>query len=399
MQQKRKINWWVIAAIVIIGIPVGFVTMGVIIDKSPDSGGDTPKKEISEKKKEIPEIKKDTIVTIKEDAIQKSIDKDVIQRVVESGEADSRVPDSCTVVLNGKRTRYQDFRKSVQKDFYSDITVTDMEVHDTIVTKVDVTAKETSKKKEYDAEQERIRQQLRSDVESIVKSGTQDSRVPDNCPIVLNGHNISYKSFREDVARGFYANIVVNNVRVSARTATKVVVTAEETGAKKEHDAEQERIRRQRLEQLRSEVESIVKSGKQDGRVPDDCNIVVNGVGTRYKEFRKEIAKNFCSTFTVTDVKGNHEATRATTVYVSRKVDDDKLRQYVQNVVSSAKKDERIPEDCIVVINNKDKEEVDYQAFRNGVDLEELKVKVTEVEVDAKATKVTRIYVNVLKDN
>ncbi len=392
MQQKRKINWWVIAAVIIIGIPVGFVTMGVI-NKSSTGGEDTPKID-------TPEIKKDTIVTIKEDTIRKSIDKGVVQRIVESGETDSRVPDSCTVVLNGKRTRYQDFRKSVQKDFYSDITVTDMEVHDdTIVAKVDVTARETSKKMEYDAEQERIRQQLRSDVESVVKSGTQDSKVPDNCTIVLNGHNISYKSFREDMARGFYSNIVVRDVRISSRTATKVDVTAEETSTKKEHDAELERIRQQRLEQLRSDVESIVTSGKQDSKVPDNCNIIVNGVNTRYKEFRKEVAKNFCSTFAVTDVKGNNEATKATTVYVSRKVDDDKLRQYVQNVVSSAKKDERIPEDCIVVKNNENNEEVDYQAFRGGVYLEGFKVKVIKAEVDAKATKVTRIYLNVLRDN
>ncbi len=392
MQQKRKINWWVIAAVIIIGIPVGFVSMGVI-NKSSAGREDTPKID-------TPEIKKDTIVTIKEDTIRESIDKGVVQRIVESGETDSRVPDSCTIVLNGKRTRYQDFRKSVQKDFYSDITVTDMEVYgDTIVAKVDVTARETSKKMEYDAEQERIRQQLRSDVESIVKSGMQDSKVPDNCTIVLNGHNISYKRFREDMARGFYSNIIVRDVRVSSRTATKVDVTAEETSAKKEHDAEQERIRQQRLEQLRSDVESIVTSGKQDSKVPDNCNIIVNGVNIRYKEFRKEVAKNFCSTFTVTDVKGDNEATKATTVYVSRKVDDDKLRQYVQNVVSSAKKDERIPEDCIVVMNNKDKEEVDYQAFRSGVDLEGFKVKVTKAEVDAKATRVTRIYVNVLMDN
>jgi|GEM_PF-4547139 len=391
MQQKRKINWWVIAAVIIIGIPVGFVTMG-IINKSSTGGEDTPKID-------APEIKKDTIVTIKEDTIRKSIDKGVVQRIVESGETDSRVPDSCTIVLNGKRTRYQDFRKSVQKDFYSDITVTDMEVYgDTLVAKVDVTARETSKKMEYDAEQERIRQQLRSDVESIVKSGTQDSKVPDNCTIVLNGHNISYKSFREDMARGFYSNIVVRDVRVSSRTATKVDVTAEETSTKKEHDAEQERIRQQRLERLRSDVESIVTSGKQDSKVPDNCNIIVNGVNTRYKEFRKEVAKNFCSTFTVTDVKGDHEATKATTVYVSRKVDDDKLRQYVQNVVSLAKIDERIPEDCIVVKNNENNEEVDYQAFRIGVDYVRFKVKVIKAEVDAKATKVTRIYVNVLRD-
>ncbi len=393
MQQKRKINWWVIAAVIIIGIPVGFVTMGVI-NKSSAGGEDTPKIV-------TPEIKKDTIVTIKEDTIRESIDKGVVQRIVELGETDSRVPDSCTVVLNGKRTRYQDFRKSVHKDFYSDITVTDMEVYgDTLVAKVDVTARETSKKMEYDAEQERIRLQLRSDVESIVKSGTQDSKVPDNCTIVLNGHNISYKRFREDMARGFYSNIVVNNVRVSSRTATKVDVTAEETGAKKEHDAEQERIRQQRLEQLRSDVESIVTSGKQDSKVPDNCNIIVNGVNTRYKEFRKEVAKNFCSTFAVTDVKGNSEATKATTVYVSRKVDDDKLRQYVQNALSSAdRKDERIPEDCIVVKNNENNEEQDYQSFRNGVDVGAYKAKVIKAEVDAKATKVTRIYVNVLGDN
>lgn len=388
MQQKRKINWWVITAVIVIGIPVGFVTMGVI-NKSSDGGEDTPQTDTFE-------IRKDTLTTIKEDTIQKSIGKSVIQSIVEAGEADCRVPDTCTIVLNGKKTRYRDFRKSVLKDFYSDITVTDMEVHDdTIVVKVDVTARETSKKMEYDAEQERIRQQLRSDVESVVKSGTQDSKVPDNCTIVLNGHNISYKSFREDMARGFYSNIVVRDVRVSSRTATKVDVTAEETSTKKEHDAEQERIRQQRLEQLRSDVESIVTSGKQDSKVPDNCNIIVNNVNTPYKEFRKELAKNFCSTFTVTDVKGNHDATRATTVYVNRKIDDNKLSQYVQNVVSSGKRDERIPEDCMIVINNQDNKGVDYQAFRGGVHLQELKVEVTKVEVDAKATKVTRIYVNV----
>lgn len=390
MQQKKKINWWVIAAVIIIGIPVGFVTMGVI-NKSSDGGEDTPQTDTFE-------IRKDTLTTIKEDTIQKSIGKSVIQSIVEAGEADCRVPDTCTIVLNGKKTRYRDFRKSVLKDFYSDITVTDMEVHDTIVAKIDVTAKETIKKMEYDAEQERIRQQLRSDVESVVKSGTQDSKVPDNCTIVLNGHNISYKSFREDMARGFYSNIMVRDVRISSRTATKVDVTAEETSTKKEHDAELERIRQQRLEQLRSDVESIVTSGKQDSKVPDNCNIIVNGVNTRYKEFRKEVAKNFCSTFAVTDVKGNNEATKATTVYVSRKVDDDKLRQYVQNVVSSAERDERIPEDCIVVKNNENNEEEDYQSFRGNVDVQVYKAKVIKAEVDAKATKVTRIYVNVLRD-
>lgn len=387
MQQKRKINWWVITAVIVIGIPVGFVTMGVI-NKSSDGGEDTPQTDTFE-------IRKDTLTTIKEDTIQKSIGKSVIQSIVEAGEADCRVPDTCTIVLNGKKTRYRDFRKSVLKDFYSDITVTDMEVHDTIVAKIDVTAKETIKKMEYDAEQERIRQQLRSDVESIVKLGTQDSRVPDNCRIVLNGNNISYRDFRADVVRGFYSNIVVNNVRVNSTTAIKVDVTAEETNEKKEYDAEQERIRQQRFEQLRSEVKFIVESGKQDYRVPDNCNIVVNNVNTPYKEFRKELAKNFCSTFTVTDVKGNHDATRATTVYVNRKIDDNKLSQYVQDVVSSGRRDERIPEDCIIVINNQDNKEVDYQAFRGGVYLQELKVKVNKAEVDAKATRVTRIYVNV----
>ena len=387
MQQKRKINWWVITAVIVIGIPVGFVTMGVI-NKSSDGVEDTPKTDTLE-------IKKDTLIAIKEDTIQKSTDKSVIQSIVETGEADCRVPDSCTIVLNGKKIRYQDFRRSVQKDFYSDITVTDMEVHDTIVAKIDVTAKETIKKMEYEAEQERIRQQLRSDVESIVKSGKQDGKVPDNCIIVLNGNNISYRDFRADVARGFYSNIVVNSVRVNSTTAIKVDITAEETNEKKEYDAEQERIRQQRFEQLRSDVKSIVEAGKQDGKVPDNCNIVVNNVNTPYKEFRKELAKNFCSTFTVTDVKGNHDATRATTVYVNRRIDDNKLRQYVQNVVSSGEGDERIPEDCIIVINNQDNEEMDYQSFRAGVKCSVYKVKeVTKAEVDAKATKVTRIYVN-----
>ena len=111
------------------------------------------------------------------------------------------------------------------------------------------------------------------------------------------------------------------------------------------------------------------------------------------------MAKNFCSTFAVTDVKGNSEATKATTVYISRKVDDDKLRQYVQDVVAAAETNERVPGDCIVVKNNENNEEEDYQSFSSGVYFGAYKAKVIKAEVDAKATKVTRIYVNVLKEN
>ena len=66
-----------------------------------------------------------------------------VQSVVVSGNVSSKVPDGCTIVMNGKSTtNYQNFRNGVKLGAYSNISVTKVEGNATAATKVYVNVKE-----------------------------------------------------------------------------------------------------------------------------------------------------------------------------------------------------------------------------------------------------------------
>lgn len=89
-------------------------------------------------------------------------------------------------------------------------------------------AAEAERKK---AEAERKKAELKKEVQGIVAAGKKSSKVPDGCTVVINGrNNTDYQAFRMGVNYKAYSNVKVTAVTTDAKgVVTRVAVTATES--------------------------------------------------------------------------------------------------------------------------------------------------------------------------
>ena len=98
--------------------------------------------ELSDEQRRLEEKRKEQDASRKQEEEQQRQLLNEIQKVMVSGEPNSKVPNGCPIVVNGKDTvSYMNFCIGVRLDSYSDINVTNVECNATIVTKIYVNAK------------------------------------------------------------------------------------------------------------------------------------------------------------------------------------------------------------------------------------------------------------------
>lgn len=267
---KKKTNVWVILAILIIGVPVGYVVMGVL-DRSAE--------------KDLPVVKEDSIKVQQRAAAEKNLsaaDSIGVPAQVEpeaeqptegsDDKSDSPVPVPQKPDLNMKsrqvavpaqpKTEEQlreeaerAERKRLQQEEQARIkkekeeerrkeqarvaeekrqqkAEADRRNAELAAQKQREAAEAAEKQRQAAAaEAERKKAKLKKEVQGIVAAGKKSSKVPDGCTVVINGrNNKDYQDFRMGVNYNAYSNVKVTAVTTDAKgVVTRVAVTATES--------------------------------------------------------------------------------------------------------------------------------------------------------------------------
>lgn len=267
---KKKTNIWVILAILIIGVPVGYVIMG-ILNRSAD--------------KDFPVVEEDSLVARHEVAAEEvrptadSIGtqeqaKPEAEQPTEGSDdkSDSPVPVPQKPDLNMKsrqvavpaqpKTEEQlreeaerAERKRLQQEEQARIkkekeeerrkeqariaeekrqqkAEADRRNAELAAQKQREAAEAAAKQRQAAAaEAERKKAELKKEVQGIVAAGKKSSKVPDGCTVVINGrNNKDYQDFRMGVNCNAYSNVKVTAVTTDAKgVVTRVAVTATES--------------------------------------------------------------------------------------------------------------------------------------------------------------------------
>lgn len=218
---KKKTNVWVILAILIIGVPVGYVVMGVL-DRSAA--------------KDLPVVKEDSIKVQQRVAAKKNLstaDSIGVPAQVEpeaeqptSGSddmADSPVPVS-PVPVPQKPDRNVEQRQVVVVPSQPKTAEQLREMAERAEKKRLQQEKQAQMKKEEEkrrseqakkAEEER-RAALKSEIEVIFKNRQCDRRVPEDCSVDINDGErvIDYQNYRSKLGRSSYSDVKVISVDI-----------------------------------------------------------------------------------------------------------------------------------------------------------------------------------------
>lgn len=341
--QKKKINWWAIMAVVVIGVPVGFVGTAIVKKKT-----DQNKVTIADSLKPIP---KDTV----------QLDNNTI---TDTEIVDIPKEELAQQYKDEETSKYQEVKDTEKKDA--------KELDEETLRRREETARLKKERDEQLRQQKEEQAQLRRDELARKEAEKAEQR--------------RLEKERQD--------------QLKAEKAEKDRLKKEEEDRKKAEQA-------QKLNELKSDAQSIVASGRTDRRIPDNCKMVGNGIDTSYKQFRTNVLEKKYESVTVESVtpdkNGNASQIKVTVVRPKPKPDpkpeppkpDPKpilSKDDVQKIVSVGKASSIVPEGCVVVINNGNS--TNYQNFRNGVKLGSYtNVKVTKVESNANGTAATKVYV------
>ncbi len=271
---KKKTNWWVILAILIIGIPVGYVATGVI-------------KKMAEKKTLPPD---DTIIVPDVDSTENNImvfDSIREQKPVEpNSEKKTKNADE---VSNNSNPNKQDIDEMTHQRKSQISQKTDEQIRKD--------AEYAEKQKKLKEEQQRQKEERdeklrlqREEQERIKKEKEEEVRIEKE----RKAEEARQKKAEED--------------RKKAELAEQKKREAEETAERKKKEAEAEAEKKKN--ELKNEVQKIVASGQKSVKVPDGCAIVVNGRNTTdYQAFRMGVNYKSYSNVIVnsvtTDLNGN----------------------------------------------------------------------------------------------
>lgn len=376
--QHKKTNWWAIIAILIIGIPVGYVAMGIVKNMAN-------KDEVAmvEPKNEV---KKDSVnmtnPTDKEK--EETVDRDLSQKIesdVETGDKTETVQDKQQEVVRPSKTiekvdegktppqpapkklsvsvkpnslayAANGGSKTINITGNTDWSVTITEgdewlranttdgVGNKTVTLVAQENRVTSSRhasivvRWKDQNDEEHTYSIRAsqaeyvpipepitvaEAQAIIAAGRTDSRIPDNCKVVGNSVNTNYKQFRTNVVEKKYESVNVESVSHDKKgNASQVKVTV--VRLQKTTHVSPEPTPAPKPTVSKDEVQGIVAKGQPSSKVPDGCTVVVNGKPTNYLNFRNGIVLGAYSGVSVTSVELNGNGTAATRINIKAKV-------------------------------------------------------------------------------
>lgn len=333
MQKKSNINWWVVLAVIVVCVPVGYVGTGYykkLANKEVSALADTTNVEQKDTAQynNIQEKDSDSVdVPDEEQEEKKDADEATDRQEVKTSEKKvEKEVDEETLRLREERARLkreqdeirrlEQERKNAEK---AEKQRLEQERQERI--KAEKAEKDRLKKEEEDrknAEQAQKVSQLKSDAQDIVASGRTDSRFPDNCKVVGNGVNTTYKQFRTNVTNNSYESVKVVSVTPDKNgNASKINVSVVRPNPNEKEKLEKEEKKRKEKEELdrrnnelKNELKDIVAKGQRSSKVPDDCTILVNGRNKKdYQSFRMGVKLRAYSDVKVnsvsTDSKGN----------------------------------------------------------------------------------------------
>ena len=219
MEKKSRINWWIVAAVIVIGVPVGYVASGVVKQLvSRNQSTETDSTEIvkhaeldnnvvivkSEKDTLLASAEKDTPVsksnTIKDSKPETGI---ISNQVADTRPGSNTIPTS-TVIVDPKPAPTPP--KPDPAEPPKPIPPTPVPENNN----------------------EEIRIAKENKISSAVVSGRKDALVPAHCTIVVNGKkSMDYQNFCQGVRLKAYSNVKVISVTFdNDGNANKVVVKA-----------------------------------------------------------------------------------------------------------------------------------------------------------------------------
>ena len=377
--QNKKTNWWVIIAILVIGIPVGYVSTGVIKNMAN-------KDEIA------------VVDSVKDVKIESMNTADSIKKEKEDTVANEPVPEPVSDVAQEKDS------KEV-KDKQQEIVRPKPSVDEEEKTP---SPKPTPKKLYASVKPNSLAYAVNGGSKTINISSNTNWRIT-----IVEGDNW----LRANTTNG-NGNKAITFVAKESKVTSQRNATIEVKWTDENDDERTCQIKASQTAYVPapepvtvSEVQSIVASGRVDSRIPDNCKVEGNGVNTTYRQFRKNVAERSYESVkvesVVPDKKGNASRLKVKVVRptitepVKNVTKTDKpepapiksnsvlSKDEAQAIVSSGKVSSKISEGCKIVLNGKT---TNYQNFRNGVKLGSYSgIKVTKVEDDGKT--VNAVYV------
>lgn len=249
MSNKKRINWWIVAAVLIIGIPVGFVATGIInkamSEKNTEATStvEDPEKDTGTEVAEEPIVSEpetaDTpaVVSVQptpkpEPAVEKPAPKrkeltpEQIADQERRQELKRQKDEERKLLAEQERQRREELKR--QKDEEKRLLAEQKEQERQLKIAEEQEAKRKkaeAAQKAKEAELARMQEQFVADVKSVIASGKSSSKVPEDCIIVVNNQQTNYQDFRNGVRLGSYSGIRVVKVEGSG-VATKVYVNA-----------------------------------------------------------------------------------------------------------------------------------------------------------------------------
>ena len=237
------------------------IRSAIITISGTDDDGTTFKKEIH-------------VTQAKSEPLPERVSKDVIQGIVSLGHSDRRVPDGCSVVVNGTKMSYAAFRNKVKKGDYTDIIVQDIGYDSkNVVNRVDIKAAVPTPP---------VKKLSKQQVQALVAKGSSSDGIAENCNIAIEGGSTkNYSTFRNEINN--YSSITVIDVKYDGANKVNHITV---NGKKKPGIVDP-----QEMAQLRSKVISILNSGKADPLIPETAEVIVNGESVAYVDFARSVQK------------------------------------------------------------------------------------------------------------
>lgn len=283
---KKKSNWWVILAILIIGIPVGYVATGLfgkLADKeSSVANGDSLTKQKVENTDSI-SSKTDTTEVQKQNEPEKEPKDAVEDKANDNPAAKKQEP-----TVNQPQMKKQNLQKTEEQ----------LRIEAEKAEQRRLQKEEQKRIKEANAEKLRLQ---REEQARIKKEKEEQLRIERE----RKAEEARQKKAEENRRK---AELAEKKKREAVEAAEKKKREAAEAAEKKRKEAEA--IAEQKKNELKAEVQKIVASGRKSAKVPDGCTIVVNGRNTTdYQAFRMGVNYKAYSNVVVksvnTDTKGN----------------------------------------------------------------------------------------------
>lgn len=271
--QKKKKNWWVILAIVIIGIPVGYVAMGVIknmTNKEPTMLADNQMKIQEDTSTDNTSIKADSTTT----------DVEEQEQILTDNEQNDKNVDGTS---NSPVSNKQEDKNKVEKKSL----VIDDEAQRQREEQERLRREKQAHKAEQRAEQQRLQ---REEQQRLKEEKAEQQRLQ-------REEQARIKKEKEEQARKEKERKAEEAQQKKADEERKKAELAEQKRREAEIEAEKKK------NELKIEVQRIVSSGQKSSKVSDDCSIVVNGRNTTdYQAFRQGVNYRAYTNVRVADV-------------------------------------------------------------------------------------------------